>query len=310
MSLSSKSPKKSPRVAKPKVIVIVGPTASGKSDLGIFLAQKLNGEIISADSRQVYSGMDIGTGKVTKQEQKLVPHHLLDIVSPKKEYNVDAYQRAAKKALREIQKANKVAFVVGGTGFYIDAFVYSTQFPIVPPNKKLRKELDKHTTEELFTLLKKKDPARARSIDPENRVRLIRALEIVDTLGKVPKIKKSSPYDVLWIGITHPSKKLNQRIERRLDQRLKQGMMKEVQHLLKSGVNYDRLYRMGLEYRWLSQYIYLQGRQTKEQMRDGLLKAIFQYAKRQMTWFKRNKDIHWIETKSQALRLAQEFLKN
>jgi tRNA dimethylallyltransferase len=310
MNSSSTSETKQSPEHKPKLVVIVGPTASGKSDLGIFLAQKLKGEIISADSRQVYQGMDIGSGKVSKREQKLVPHHLLDVVPPKREFTVEDYQRNAKRALKRILRKKNIPIVVGGTGFYVDAFVFDTQFPSVPPNHKLRKELEKFSVQELFTKLRKKDPLRARSIDADNKVRLIRALEIILALGKVPKIKKESPYDVLWIGITLPKRKLDHRIEKRLDQRLKIGMVPEVKKLLKNGVSYDRLYRLGLEYRWVSQYLYLGGQQTQEQMRAGLLKAITQYAKRQMTWFKRNKDIRWVKTKSQALSLARGFLKN
>lgn len=304
----------------PKIIVIVGPTASGKSDLGIYLAKKYNGEIISADSRQVYKGMDIGTSKIARDRNKSKPtefysqgvrHHLLDVVSPKKEFTVEDFKHKASKAIKSILKRKKLPIIVGGTGFYVDALVYDIDFPKVPPNKSLRKELENKTTEELFKQLKKQDPVRAQSIDPYNKRRLIRALEILTATGKpIPRLKKSSPYNTLWLGISRPWPQLKHRIETVLTIGLKKGMIKEVCQLLKQGVNHERLQRFGLEYRWISQYLYLDGKQTLDQMKTGLLKAIYQYAKRQMTWFKRNKDIIWVSTPSQTSKLTNKFLKD
>lgn len=296
-----------PSQAKQKIVVIIGPTASGKSDLSIAIAQKFNAEIISADSRQVYRGMDIGTGKVTKHEQELVPHHLLDIADPKRNFSVARFQRLGAQAIRSILHRGKTPVIVGGTGFYIDALVYNMKLPNVKPNKNLRAKLEKQSAEHLFSQLQKLDSTRAASIDRHNKHRLIRALEIIYSTGKaVPAALTESPYDILWLGITWPKEMLEHRITTRLNTRFKQGMIDEVQRLHKQGVSWERLESFGLEYRWVAYY--LQDRTTLAEMKQALKGSIIQYAKRQMTWFKRNKKIHWLETKGQALRLAREFV--
>jgi tRNA dimethylallyltransferase len=292
---------------KNKIIVIVGPTASGKSDLAIKLAQKFNGEIISADSRQVYRGMDIGTGKVTKREQKLVPHHLLDVASPKKIFTVDDYQRLGRKAMATIFKKEKTPIIVGGTGLYLDALVYEMKLPHVSPHKNLRAKLEKQSTEQLFNQLQKLDPVRAAHIDRHNPRRLVRALEIVITTGKpVPRLTKQSPYTILWLGIMLPKEKLEKRIATRLTARLKQGMVAEVKRIHAQGVSWKRLETFGLEYRAIAEH--LQGKVGLPEIKISLERAIIQYAKRQMTWFKRNQDIHWIANQNEARRLVRIFL--
>ncbi len=279
--------------SKPKLIVVCGPTATGKSDYAVTLAKKINGEIISADSRQVYRGLDIGSGKITKKEMRGVPHHLLDVVSPKKVFTVEQFQKLGKKAISNIFKKGKTPIICGGTGFYIDALVYESNFPAVQPNKLLRAQLEKKSTEELFTLLKEKDTDRAESIDSKNKVRLVRALEIIETIGKVPKIKKESPYDIEWIGLDFPDETLKERIHVRLIKRLKKGMVKEVENLHKKGLSWKRLNDLGLEYRHIS--LFLQGNISKEEILNTLEMEIWQYAKRQRTWFKRNKEIRWVK---------------
>ncbi len=279
--------------SKPKLIVVCGPTATGKSDYAVTLAKKINGEIISADSRQVYKGLDIGSGKITKKEMKGVLHHLLDVVSPKKVFTVEQFQKLGKKAISNIFKKGKTPIICGGTGFYIDALVYESNFPAVQPNKLLRAQLEKKSTEELFTLLKEKDTDRAESIDSKNKVRLVRALEIIETIGKVPKIKKESPYDIEWIGLDFPDETLKERIHVRLIKRLKKGMVKEVENLHKKGLSWKRLNDLGLEYRHIS--LFLQGNISKEEILNTLEMEIWQYAKRQRTWFKRNKEIRWVK---------------
>lgn len=273
----------------------MGPTASGKSSLAIKLARRFNGEIVSADSRQVYRGMDIGTGKVTKQEQCLIPHHLLDVADPKRDFSAARYVTLAQKAISDISKRGKLPIICGGTGFYIDALLGTASLPDVPPNKKLRERFDKLTAQHLFKMLRKLDPGRAKNIDRYNKRRLIRALEIVLTTGKpVPKpytlIPK--PYDALWIGINLPREKLAQRIEKRLDERLKHGMITEVKKLHKQGVSWKRLENFGLEYRWIARF--LQNKISKQEMRNLLLRDIVKYSKRQITWWRKNKDIRWI----------------
>lgn len=276
-----------------KIIVICGPTATGKSDYAVSLAKKIGGEVISADSRQVYKGLNLGTGKITKKEMKGVPHHLLDIASPKSIFSVERFQKLGKKAITDILKRGKTPIICGGTGFYIDALVYHTDFPTVPPNKKLRKELETKSAEELLSLLKKKDPERAETIDIKNKVRLIRALEIIESIGKVPEIKKESPYEVEWIGLDFPDEILKERIHKRLIARIKKGMIREATQLQNEGLSWKRMRELGLEYRFLAEY--LTDNITKEEMTSQLESAIWQYVKRQRTWFKRNKKILWIK---------------
>ena len=178
---------------KPKIIVVLGQTVTGKSDLAVKVAKKINGEIISADSRQVYKGLDIGTGKITQKEMKGVPHHLLDVANPKRRFTVAQYQKLTISAIAEIVRRDKTPIICGGTGFYIDAITKGVVFPEVPPNLKLRKQLNTKSAIALFEVLKKLDPVRAKNIDPKNKVRLIRAIEIAKSLGKVPKIKETKP---------------------------------------------------------------------------------------------------------------------
>ncbi len=305
-----------PKINQPKIIVIVGRTASGKSDLAIRLAKGLSArdgsahyrgaEIISADSRQVYRGLDIGTGKVSKKEQRLVPHHLLDVGNPKNIFAVSQFQKLAQRAIKDILKRNKLPIIVGGTGQYIDAVVYDMALPEVPPDYKLRAKLEKQTREQLFKRLEKLDPQRAGTIDRHNPRRLIRALEIVMTTGKpVGSIARKSPYDVLWLGLN--PKDLEKRITTRLLARFKQGMISEVKKLHTRGISWQRLHDLGLEYRWISEF--LQKKMSGTEMISGLNQAIRQYSKRQMTWFKRNKEIHWLKNSAEAMRLCRLFLK-
>ena len=289
---------------KPSLIIIVGPTASGKTALSIKLAKKFNGEIVSADSRQVYRGMDIGTGKASKSEQRQVKHHLLDIVDPRHKYNVSHFQKDAVKAIKQIQKRGKLPFLVGGTAFWIDVVVYDLDLPSVKPNRTLRKRLTKLPPSKLYSMLKKIDPDRARMIDKNNPYRIIRAIEIVKSTGKpVPKITKKSPYDLAWLGITLPRTKLNKRIDKRLAARMQKGMVSEVIGLLKRGVPASRLLSIGLEYRYVT--LYLQGKLTKQEMMAQLRAAIHQYAKRQMTWWKRNDQIHRIKSFAEAEKILR-----
>lgn len=282
-----------------RIIVVLGPTASGKSDLAVQIAKKSNGEVISADSRQVYRGMDLGTGKITKAEMRGVPHHLLDIVSPKTDFSAEKYKAKAIRAIRDIWRRKKTPILCGGTGFYIDAVISGTEFPKVSPNKVLREKLSKQSAEELFRELRKLDPKRARDIDRKNKARLIRAIEITKALGKVPSLR-TNPIDaeVVYIGIKKPREELKRRIAVRLEKRIHQGMLKEMEHLHASGVSWKRMESFGLEYRWGARY--LQKKISKEEFQENLLRDINRYAKRQMTWFKRNRSIHWVENKEET----------
>ncbi len=293
---------------KNKIIVILGPTASGKTDLSIKLAKKFNGEIVSADSRQVYRGMDIGTGKITKKEMQGIPHYLLNVASPKRKFTVAQYKKLALRAIKKIQNKNKIPFLVGGTGFYIQAVIDGIIIPQVKPDWKLRSELQKQETKILFEKLRKLDPQRAKTIDKENKRRLIRALEIVIKTGKpVPQLKKeSSKFEVLMLGIKRKPAELQKRIRKRLKKRLKQKMLAEVKKLKKSGLSWKRLEEFGLEYRYVAQY--LQNKINYQDMVEKLQKEIEHYAKRQMTWFKKDKRIHWIKNSRQAEILVRKFL--
>jgi len=328
----------------PKIIVVVGPTASGKSELAVKIAKKftphllkikgvgVNGfEIISADSRQIYKGLDIGSGKITKKEMQGIPHHLLDVASPKRVFTVAQYQKLAKKALKNILKRGKIPIICGGTGFYINALIYDYQFPQVPPQPKLRKQLEKKSTEELFVQLQKLDPERAKNIDKHNRRRLIRALEIILTTKKpIPPLTSpwgSNIYEVLKIGIKKSPKELKKLIKKRLLKRLKMGMIDEVKKLhYQQGLSWKRLDDLGLEYRYVARYLRQRAqvnadptrtdaekkkilKKLEQEMVETLNKEIYRYAKRQMTWFKKDKEIHWIKNYKEAEKLAKEFLK-
>lgn len=273
-----------------------GPTASGKSDLAVQIAKKYKGEIISADSRQVYKGMDIGTGKITREEMKGVPHHLLDVANPSEQFNVGQYKKLAQEAIEDISSRGKLPIICGGTGFYIDAVVNNISYPDVPHDKKLRAGLEKMSAEELFTTLAKLDKEFAISLnnsEMNNRQRLIRSIEVATALGKVPKVTKNqSDYDVTWIGLNYPYEKLKERIRLRLLKRLNAEMIEEVEKLHKNGLSWEKLDSFGLEYRYISRY--LRKLITKEEMLKLLEIEICHYAKRQMVWFKRNKEIRWV----------------
>lgn len=286
---------------RPKIIVILGQTSTGKSDFAVQIAKKVKGEIISADSRQVYKGMDLGTGKITKYEMQGIPHHLLDVANPKKVFSVSGYKKLADNKIKEILKRGKVPILCGGTGFYIDAVVNGTILPEVAPNAKLRAMLAKKSVVELFKMLKKLDPSRAKNIDSKNPVRLIRAIEIAKALGKVPKVKSGTEYDALKIGLTLPDEVLKKRIYARLLARIKKGMLKEIENLHKSGVSWKRMNELGLEYRYGA--MYLQGKITKKEMIEKLNTESWQYAKRQKTWFKRDKDTVWIDPRKNKEKL-------
>ena len=296
---------------KPKILVIVGPTATGKSDLAVALAKKFKGEIISADSRQVYTGLDIGTGKITKKEMGSVPHYLLDVANPKKKFTVAEYVKLGEKAIAEIEKKEKLVIIAGGTGFYIDALVDGIIFPEVAPDEKLRAKLEKKSTVELMKILTKLDPIRAKNIDIHNPRRIIRAIEIAKSLGEVPKLEKpSSRFKPLFIGLNLAPNELKEKIKIRLTKRLKSGMIKEVENLKKNGLSWKRMEALGLEYRYVA--LFLQKKMTREEMEEKLSTEIWHYAKRQMTWFVRNKRITWFTPKKDSKKielLVRKFLK-
>ena len=291
-----------------KIIVVLGPTSSGKSELAVKLSEKFNGEVVSADSRQVYAGMNIGTGKITKKEMRSVPHYLLSVASPKKIFTVVQYRKLALKAMKGILEKGKVPILCGGTGFYVQAVIDGILIPEIPPNWRLRKRLEKKQTEDLYKMLKKLDPQRAKTIERKNPRRLIRAIEISIKIGRVPISKKEPlPHKLLIIGIKKSSKELEMSIKKRLLKRLKKGLIAEVKNLKKTGLSWKRLDGLGLEYRWTARY--LQNKISYQEMVQNLQKNIKHYANRQMTWFKKDNRIHWIKTDKEANILTKKFLK-
>ena len=281
---------------KPKVIVILGQTATGKSNLAVKIAKKIRAEIISADSRQVYKGLDIGTGKITRKEMKGIPHHLLDVANPKRKFTVSQYKKLAEEKIKEILARNKTPIICGGTGFYIDAITKGIIFPDVPPNVKLRKVLEKKSASQLFEILKKLDKRRAKDIDSKNKVRLIRAIEIAKALGKVPKITKGGPsYKLVKIGLYLSPDKLKKKIEQRVKKMFQNGLLKEIKKLERSGISDKRLKEFGFEY--------------YKPIPEKVIRETLKYAKRQMTWFKRDKEIKWFDASRRInlLKLEKNF---
>jgi tRNA dimethylallyltransferase len=303
-----------------KLIVILGPTASGKSGIAIKLAKKFKGEIISADSRQVYKGMDIGTAKplsheftrINHQFARIVngiPHYLLDVASPKRKFTVAQYRKLALKAIEKIQKRGKIPFLVGGTWFYIKAIVDGIVIPEVPPDWKLRKKLEKKSAKELYKILKKLDPKRAKTIEKENKRRLIRAIEICKKIGKVPPLKfEPLPYPVLMIGIKKTKKELKKEIRKRFFNWLKRGFLREVLKLRKIGLSWKKIEDFGLHYRIAVKF--LKKEVSRKEFIEKSIKEIENYAKRQLAWFKSDKRINWVKNKKEAEILTQKFLEN
>lgn len=302
-----------PMFLKSKVLTIVGPTASGKTSLSIKLAKHFDGEVISADSRQVYRGIDLLSGKVTKEEMSNIPHHLLDIADPTTIYTADDFVHDATLAITDITKRKKVPIIAGGTFFYVDTLLGKQSLPKAPPNHTLRTELERLTTEELAEKIKVADPTRASTIDLRNRRRLIRSLEIIDALGKVPVITSKPIYDTYTIGIHIPTETLHNNIKQRILNRLNEGMISEAEALVSNGVSHDRMEDFGLECRYLSRY--LRGLLSYEEMLVELETKIRQFAKRQMTWLKRDQTIRWLDPKSDSeyhktLSEIESWLKN
>ncbi len=291
-----------------KLLVILGPTSSGKSALAVDLAVEFDGEVVSADSRQVYQGLDIGAGKITEDEMRGVMHRLLDVANLGETFTVSDFKTLATEAISDIYQRGKLPILAGGTGFYIQSVVDDLKLPEVPPDESLRLELETYPTIDLVELLRTIDPDRASSIDEHNRPRLIRAIEVGKALGKVPPLSTSSPYDLLQIGLYISPPDLFKKIHTRLLTRVKEGLIEEIKNLKAGGIESERLEALGLEYRYVSQY--LDGKFSKDTMLAELEQAIRRYAKRQMTWFKRDNRIKWITEPEQAYPLVRKFLSS
>ena len=331
-------------VNKPKIIVIVGPTSSGKTGLAVRLAARFNGEIVSADSRQVYRGMDIGTGKHLKeynfqfpisnfqlnsksQNFKIstngrksnfikIPYHLIDVVNPKETFDLAKYKEQAEAAIDDIIKRRKLPILVGGSGLYLQAVVDDFKLSKKSADKELRKILDKMTVAELYEKLKRLNPGLAEKInqsDRGNKRRLIRYVEIVSAGAKTLGEKnREGKYDALILGLDRPVAELNKRIEYRLLERLeKEGMIAEVRRLHDEGVSWRRLESFGLEYKFISQH--LQGKYDYNEMVKKLNIAIRQFARRQRSWFRRwerqGRMVCWIDSTNKVEKLIRTHLK-
>ncbi len=291
----------------PKLIVIEGTNASGKSALGVKLAARFNGEIISADSRQVYERLDLGSGKITPEEMDGVPHHLLNVVRPGEFFSMADFQRLSYQAIDGILARGRIPFLVGGTGLYVDAVADGYNLSEKATDLSLRAELETYDTPALYEMLKEKIPDT--DIDPRNRHRVMRMLEKL-AAGDAQPTGKTPRYTLLKLGVTWPREILKQRIDERLEMRLKAGMVDEVKAMLDDGVSEEFLVKLGLEYKYLTWY--LTGKIGYEQMVDELGNAIKRFAKRQMTWFRRDSRIIWLDMSAdpvaQAEKLIREFL--
>lgn len=296
---------------KPKIIVIVGQTASGKTALSLEVAKHFSGEVINADSRQIYKGLNIGTEKITPEEMEGITHHLLSIISPEHAYSAQQFKEDADSAIAQIVGRNHLPIITGGTFFYVDVLLRKMVPPMITPNLALREELEQKDTETLFSELEAKDPVRASAIDPHNKRRIMRALEILDVLPSVPKQEQQEdPYDPLVIGISADKKVLRERLRARAVQAVDRGLFEETEKLLSEGVTKERLSEIGLEYKLV--LLFLDGTITKDQLIQKLEEKNWQYAKRQFLWLKRDSSIEWFKKEDQAsiMERITEFLCN
>lgn len=302
----------------PKVVVILGPTAAGKTQWSIQLAKQFHGSVISADSRQIYKKMDIGTAKPTGERLGLrrslhvdgVPHHMIDIIDPGKKFTVAQFRDRALKYIKLATKNNRLPIVAGGTGLYISALVDNYTIPRIPENKKLRQSLESKTAAELMTLLTSLDPGAAKTMDPKNKRRIIRALEVCILSGEpysAQRLRGEPLIDVLQIGITVPRDTLHQRINTRVDEMMKLGLLKEVEQLMKQKYSWELPSMSGVGYRQFQGFF--EGRHSLDECIELLKRDTRRFARRQCTWFRRDKRIQWVERYDEALALVKEFLK-
>lgn len=296
----------------PKLVVVAGPTASGKSSLGITLAQIFQGEIVSADSRQVYRGLDLGTAKATPAEQALIPHHLLDVADPREIYTVARFQQEAIAAIDGILARRHQPLLVGGSPHYLQAVVDHLEIPAIAPQPELRAQLETRPLAELLAELEQLDPQCAATIDRQNPRRVIRALEVCLVTGRPfsEQRRVADPlYNCLLLAIAWPRQELYARIDARVDERMEQGMVAEVRALLAEGLSHERLDAFGLEYRFISRF--LRGEFASEAIMVERLKfAIHDFTRRQLTWFRKDPRLTWIDghTLDKAAEIVEQFL--
>jgi len=291
------------RTAKTPLLIIAGPTASGKSASAVELALRMNGEVISADSMQVYRGMDIGSAKVTPEEMRGVPHHLIDCADPKENWNVVRFQKEARDAVKDVADRGKLPILCGGTGFYIQALLYDIDFTQMEENTPLRERLSAMAAEKgpeaVHALLAQKDPASAAAIHPNNIKRVIRALEFMEESGSsiaahnTEQREKESAYNSVYFVLTMDRAKLYERIDRRVDIMMEQGLLQEVIRLRDMGIPRDSTAMQGIGYKQI--YGHLEGEYDLEEAVRLIKRDTRHFAKRQLTWFRREKEVHWVD---------------
>lgn len=306
---------------KKPLIILTGPTAVGKTDLSIQLAKAVNGEIISADSMQIYKEMNIGSAKIQPEEMKGVPHYLVDEIEPEEEFNVVRFQTMAKNAMKTIYQKGKIPVIVGGTGFYIQALLYDIDFTDTTEDFDYRRELEQLAQEKgnefLHEMLRKVDPKAAQEIHENNRKRVIRALEYYRDTGKQiskhneQQRQNESPYQFAYFVLNRDRRELYRRIDQRVDQMMKQGLLEEVKRLKERGCTSNMVSMKGLGYKELLDY--LNGMNSLEEAVRIIKRDTRHFAKRQLTWFKREKEVNWIEldgkTEQQVLEEIQMICK-
>jgi len=305
----------------PKLIVILGQTASGKTDWSLYLAKKFSGEIISADSRQIFKKMDIGTAKTLGEWRREgfkktyyvndIAHYLIDFLDPGKYFTSAEFHDQSIKYAKLIHRKNKTPFVVGGTGLYIQALVDNFKMPRIAPNKKLRRSFEEKSIEDLLEWLKQVDPISAEIIDVKNKRRLIRALEVSILSGEPfsSQQKMGEPlFNILQIGIKIEKEDLHKNIEKRIDEMVNQGIVNEIKCLLKQSYSWDLPSMSGVGYRQFREH--LEGKESLEQALEKLKQETKHFAKKQLTWFKRDSRIHWTRTVEEAEELIVKFLKD
>lgn len=309
---------------KDNLVVLLGPTAVGKTSISIELAKKINGEIISADSMQIYKYMDIGTAKITKDEMDDIPHYMIDIIYPDEEFTVADFKKRASEYIRQINDRNNIPMIVGGTGLYINSIVYELKFARVKPNEKFRNKwnniADKYGNQYIYEELKNADPLSAKRINVNDRKRIIRALEILHETGKPMSYynknfrKETEEYNLVMIGFTMDRAKLYSRINKRVDNMLEQGLIEEVKMLMDMGYTKDLVSMQGIGYKEVIDY--LEGNIELNQMIEILKRNTRRFAKRQLTWFRRDNRIKWIDVDqfdsidSISIYLADYILKS
>ena len=300
-----------------KVIVICGPTASGKTALSIELAKKINGEIVSADSMQIYKDMDIGTAKPTIEEMQGIEHYLIDFVPPDDRYSVADYKIDAKKAIKKILEKGKTPIIVGGTGLYVDSLIYEIEYPNIEFDENYRKELEeqveKQGLDKLYEQAKKIDPQAIEKISKNDKKRILRVLEIYHATGKtkteqeVESRKKEVEYDYKVFALNWDREKLYERINKRVDIMIEQGLIEEVKQISKKYNKFPTAMQ-GLGYKEVVEY--LEGNCTKEEMIEKIKKETRHYAKRQLTWFRKNSQTIWLNGQDDIQKNIDNILSN